>query len=243
MRGVVFLIHGMFATAEFWQGYRDFFEQKGYVVRAPNLLGHSKGQDAVELKDIRINDYVQQCVREIEDIAEKPVIMGHSMGALIAQKLAELGLAKKLVLVSAAPPKGISVLSRSALRTFMGSVPHIALGQPFKLPLSGVRYGIMNTLPAQEQERGYAALVYESANAAREFVRGTVAVNTDRISCPVLVVAGSEDRTIVPGISRRVAERYNASYIEYSGYCHWRLIQGTGWEKVAEGISSWIENS
>jgi len=99
----------------------------------------------------------------------------------------------------------------------------------------------MNTLSAEEQERLYGQFVYESAWAAREFVTGGIAVDAEKVTSPALVVAGSEDRTIVPRIARKIAEKYHASYIEYPGYCHCRLAQGTGWRKVAEDIASWIE--
>jgi len=238
----LFLIHGMWVTSDSWQNYHDFFEQRAYVTRAPTLLGHRVGHYPKELRDTHIMDYVRQCVKEIEDMEGQPIIMGHSMGALIAQKLAEFGLAKKLVLLAAGPPEGISPLSWSVLWTFIRSVPQIALGKPFKPPLDKVRYGIMNTLSAKEQERLYAEFVCESAHAVGEFITGAVTVNAEKLTCPVLVVAGSQDRTIVPRVAKKVAEKYHASYIEYPGYCHWRLIQGTGWQKVAEDIASWIEN-
>jgi len=67
-------------------------------------------------------------------------------------------------------------------------------------------------------------------------------VDAEKVTSPVLVVAGSEDRTMVPRIARKIAQRYHASYIEYPGYCHCRLVQGTGWQTVAEDITSWIDN-
>jgi pimeloyl-ACP methyl ester carboxylesterase len=73
-------------------------------------------------------------------------------------------------------------------------------------------------------------------------VIGGVTVDAEKVTSPVLVVAGSEDRTMVPRIARKIAQRYHASYIEYTGYCHCRLVQGTGWQTVAEDITSWIDN-
>jgi pimeloyl-ACP methyl ester carboxylesterase len=151
-------------------------------------------------------------------------------------------LAKKLILLAASPPKGISPLSCSVLWTFIRSVPEIALKKPFKLPLSKARYRVMNTLSSKEQERLYARFVYESACAPRDCVTGAIAVDAEKVTCPVLVVAGSEDRTIVPRIAKKVAQKYHASYIEYPGYCHCRLIQGAGWRKAAQDIASWIES-
>jgi non-heme chloroperoxidase len=132
----LFLIHGMCVTSDFWQNSHNFFEQRGYLTRAPTLLHHKKYLYPEELKDTHIMDYVQQCVKEIKGMEEKPVIIGHCMGGIIAQKLAELGLAKKLILLAPAPPKGISPLSWSVLWIYLRNITEIVLGKPFKIPFS-----------------------------------------------------------------------------------------------------------
>lgn len=80
-------------------------------------------------------DYVQQAKAEIEKLSDKPVIIGHSMGALIAQKLAELGLASKLVLIAPSAPKGISVMAPSVLITFSANICDVVLKNHFSYPL------------------------------------------------------------------------------------------------------------
>jgi pimeloyl-ACP methyl ester carboxylesterase len=239
---MLFMIHGMWVTSDMWGNYRDFFELRGYPTKAPTLLHHRKFPYPEELKDTHIMDYVQQCVKEIEDMEAKPIILGHSLGGLIGQKLAELGLAQTLVLIAPAPPRGISPLSRSVLWTYIRSIPKIILGEPFKLPLSKARYGVMNSLSVEEQDRLYSQFVYESAWAPREIVMGSISVDASKITCPVLVIAGVQDRAIPIKIAKKIAGKYHASYIEYPGYCHCGLIHGPGWQKVAQGITSWIEN-
>jgi len=49
---------------------------------------------ATGIKRIGIMDYVKQTKKEIQQLHEKPIILGHSIGGLIAQKLAELGWQK-----------------------------------------------------------------------------------------------------------------------------------------------------
>jgi pimeloyl-ACP methyl ester carboxylesterase len=236
------MIHGMWVTSDVWRNYRNFFEQRGYLTKAVTLVHHRRFPYPEELKDTHIMDYVQQCVKEIENMEAKPIILGHSLGGLIGQKLVEFGLAQKLVLIAPAPARGISPLSRSALWTYFGSIPKIILGEPFQLPLNRARYGLMNSLSVEGQERLYSQFVYESPWAPREIVMGSISVDASKVTCPVLVIAGTQDRAIPTKIAKKVAAKYHALYIEYPGYCHCGLIQGPNWQKVAEGITSWIEN-
>ena len=42
-------------------------------------------------------------------------------------------------------------------------------------------------------------------------------------------------------VVRKVANKYNAEYVEYPKWYHHSLVASSGWEKVAEDVFSWIE--
>ena len=127
------MVHGMWATASLWDDYCVFFNNQGYDVKAITLLHH--GGILGELKDIGIMDYVEQAKTEIEKLNSRPIIIGHSMGGLIAQKLAEMGLARKLVFLAPAAPKGISVLTLSVAMTFSANISNVVMGRQIALPV------------------------------------------------------------------------------------------------------------
>lgn len=233
------MIHGMWATASLWDNYAHFFESQGYNTKAITLLYHSNSKD--RLKDIGVMDYVQQAKTEIEKLSDKPIIIGHSMGALIAQKLGEMGLAEKLALVAPSAPKGISVMTPSALITFSANICDVVLKKPFLIPFKNASYGQMNTMSHEKQIGVYRDFVYESGLAAYEIVSGKIDVDENKVTCPVLVIAGGQDRATPPKVVRKVADKYNALCVEYPGHCHVSLVKGLGWEKIAEDISRWIE--
>ena len=52
-------------------------------------------------------DYAADLEREILALPERPVIIGHSMGGLLAQILAARGLCSRLVCLTPAAPRGI----------------------------------------------------------------------------------------------------------------------------------------
>ncbi len=233
----ILLIHGMWTTASFWEYYSNFFAGKGCNTKAVTLLYHGYSTD--RLKDIGVMDYVKQVAEEPGKVADKPVIIGHSMGALIAQKLAEKGLAAKLVLIAPSAPKGISVMKPSVLRTFSANISNILLKKPFIIPPGNAVYGLMNTMSQEEQTRVYRDFVYESALAAYEIVRGRITIADSKVTCPVLVIAGGQDRATPPEVVRKIAAKYNALYMEYPEHCHVSLVKGSGWEQVARDIFDW----
>src|SRR5262249_40851631 len=83
----------------------------------------------------------------------RPVVIGHSFGGLIAQRLLGQGLAAAAVGIDAAPIKGVRFLPRSALR-----VASVALRNPanrkraVSLTREQFRYGFGNAIPAAESD-------------------------------------------------------------------------------------------
>lgn len=233
------MVHGMWATASLWDDYCVFFNNQGYDVKAITLLHH--GGILGELKDIGIMDYVEQAKTEIEKLNSRPIIIGHSMGGLIAQKLAEMGLARKLVLLAPAAPKGISVLTLSVAMTFSANISNVLLKKPFLIPFRNASYGLMNTMSRSEQIKAYQDFVCESGLAAYEIAQSKIDIDASNVTCPVLVIAAGQDKATPPKVVRKVANKYNALYVEYPEYCHHSLVAGSRWHKVAEDISRWIE--
>jgi len=235
----ILLIHGMWSTASFLENYSNFFMSKGCNTKAITLLYHGDLKD--KLKDIGVMNYVEQVEEELSKVIDKPIIIGHSMGALIAQKLAEKGLAAKLVLIAPSAPKGVSVMKHSVFRTFSANICNILLKTPFIIPLSNAVYGLMNTMSQEEQTDIYRDFVYESGLAAYEIVRGRIAIDDSKVTCPMLVIAARQDKATPPEVVRKVADKYGACYKEYPEYCHVSLVKGLGWEKVAKDIYDWAK--
>lgn len=118
--GIVF-IHGMWGNAGVWDCYCSFFEAKGYDCRVPVLRFHKADPAAKprpELGQVSLLEYVEDLSRELRGQSTKPVVIGHSMGGLLAQMLAERQLASAVVLLSPAPIAGTLLMNPSALRCF-----------------------------------------------------------------------------------------------------------------------------
>jgi pimeloyl-ACP methyl ester carboxylesterase len=109
-------------------------------------------------------------------------------------------------------------------------------------------YSMLHLLPPGEQREVYDRFVYESGRAATEIgywlldPKGASKVDASKVTCPVLVVAGAEDRITPASVVRRVAEKYNAvsTYREFKNHAHWIMTE-PGWQEVAEYAVEWLK--
>src|SRR3954464_761811 len=109
-RPPVLFVHGYFATAAVFTNWLPFFANRGFPAYAVNLRGRAESRTVADLGRASIGDFVDDASAVARRL-DKPVVVGHSMGGLIAQCLAERGEVRAAVLISPAPPRGITVLS------------------------------------------------------------------------------------------------------------------------------------
>jgi non-heme chloroperoxidase len=200
-RQTIVMIHGMFGGSWCWDHYRGYFERRGDTCLTPALRYHAVDPAAVphpNLGTVSLLDYADDLEKEIRNLGEKPVIMGHSMGGLIAQILGSRGLAKSLVLLAPAAPAGISPLKPSVIKSI--PVAMIRWGfwkKPVKSTFESTIYSALHLLSPKEQRDVYRRYVPESGHAAFEMglwfldSRRAAFVDEKRIDVPVLVVSGA----------------------------------------------------
>ena len=230
----------MWTTSAFWDNYVRFFTKLGYDTTAINLLHHGDSKD--KLRHTGVVDYVKQVEHELSRLGGIRVVIGHSMGALIAKKMAESGHASQLVLMAAPGSTSMMMKNPAIYRTFSANIIDILLKRPFIIPERKAIHGLMNTLPLEQQSSLYRGFVYESGSAMHDIVCGRISIDSDKVRCPVLVIAGGRDRIAPPSMGKKVAIRYKASYREYPKHCHVSLVNGPGWEKPAGDIARWLES-
>jgi pimeloyl-ACP methyl ester carboxylesterase len=250
MGKTILMIHGMWGGPHLWDNYRPFLEGRGHRCLAP-ALRHHQGPPPVppppELGTTSLLDYAADLEAEVRALPEKPWIVGHSMGGLLAQILAARGLAEKAVFLCPAAPRGILALKPSVVRSFWSAMTRWAFWRRPFLPTYGeARYALWENLSEEESRAQYARFVPESGRAAFEIGlwpldrRRASEVDARRVTCPVLVVAGGRDRITPEPVVRQVARRYGAPYRVFPEMAHW-VIGEPGWEEVAGFVLGWLE--
>ena len=252
MSQTIIMIHGMFAGGWVWEGYRKVFESKGYTCITPTLRYHDTIQGNPphpQLGTTSLLDYVHDLETEIRKLNTLPIIMGHSMGGLLTQILGSRGLAQALVLLAPAAPKGIMALRYTVIRSVLSELTTYGFWKkPIQPVFKNTAYSSLHLLHPDQQKEVFSRFGYESGRAAWEIAfgfldkNGASAVDESKITCPVLVIAGTEDRLTPASVVKKVAAKYSAvsTYKEFEGHAHW-IVGEPGWEDIAQYIHDWLD--
>lgn len=235
-RPPIVMIHGMWTTGHCFDRLRAHFEARGHRVLTPTLPFHDIAPDDPPPPGIgtaSLIDYADALEEEILAFDRDAILIGHSMGGFLAQKLAARGLGSALVCLAPAPSAGMFPLLPGPTKIFLRTIRRIDFWrQPIKGRWEVARWGIFNAgVPEEEARREFARQVWESGRVLFEFscwyLDGdrAAAVNRDRIRMPVLIVIGSQDRITPVPWARSAARRFEgrARYQEYPAFGHWLI--------------------
>jgi len=254
MAKTIVMIHGMQGAGWYWEKYKGFFEARGYHCVTPTLRFHDVDPEEPpnpHLGTTSLLDYAEDLEKEIRSLDELPTLMGHSMGGLLAQILGSRGLARALVLLTPASPSGILALRPSVIRCFWSGLKIWGFWRkPVRQTFHEAVYSMLQLLTVEEQKEIYDRFVHESGRAACEIGlwffdrKGAAKVDEAKVTCPVLVIAGTQDRITLASVVRKVARKYGAvsTYKEFANHSHW-VVAEPSWEEIAGYIADWLEQA
>jgi pimeloyl-ACP methyl ester carboxylesterase len=245
------MIHGAFSASWAFDHYADLFRAYGAKVIAPTLRHHETRPGTRAPRELGLTsmlDYADDIEALVRALDQPPVVIGHSMGGLVAQMVAQRVPVKALALIAPSAPWGILPSSHWEIMSAQGL--YLA-GQFWNKPLRPEAWiaetHALDLIPAGEREALFARFVPESGLATFEILhwpadmRRATYVNADKVRCPVLCIAGEYDRVNPPKTVASIARRYRgrAEYFEVARASHW-LIGEPGWEKTARFVREWV---
>jgi pimeloyl-ACP methyl ester carboxylesterase len=254
----VVFVHGLWLHSDSWEAWVDRFREAGYDPQAPGWPGD--GATVEETRDNPdavaghgINDVVAHYSEIVQSLDAKPVLIGHSFGGLIVQRLLGNGLGAAGVAIDAAPIKGVLVLPRSALK-----VASVALKSPanrtkaVSLTEDEFRFGFGNTVSDDESKELFDRWTIPSpgkplfeAAFANFSPHSPARVNTSNSTRgPLLLTAGGRDNTVPATITRATLKQYRHSTAvtdlrEFPDRGH-SLCIDAGWGDVADAVLDWV---
>ncbi len=251
MAKLAVLIHGMWATPDVWQNWGAFLEARAWQTMTPALRHHEAAllSPPAELGSTSLLDYVADLEATLRLLPEKPVVVGHSMGGLLALMLCAKGLARAGVLLTPAPPAGVMALRPSNLWAFARIEMNWGWWRkPHRATLDEALWHTFNTSNQQEGAERHAGFVHDSGRALFEmglpWLDGGKATTIDPrlVTVPLLLVACEKDRLTPPDVVRRTAQRFGhvSDLVEYPGQGHWVMGQ-PGWRQIAEDTVAWMD--
>ena len=143
------LLHGLLGSHAYWDEVVSHIPSAKYEVIAPDLLGFGQSAKPKDL-DYKIDDHVAAIERAVFNTTKTPVtLVGHSMGAMIALRLAAKypDRVKSLILVNLplfSDPKQAGRIVKKALRPLQR-----VYVSPAGIVLYGMRNNVLKTFITQ----------------------------------------------------------------------------------------------
>jgi pimeloyl-ACP methyl ester carboxylesterase len=236
--GRLLLVHGMFGGPWVWQHYLPYLAARGWEGWAVTLRGHARPL-AADAGRLRLAGDVADLAAAAAALGD-PVLIGHSLGGLLALKVAEQHGARGVVAIAPAPPRGIFALrSLSLLAAAIRYAPGMLRGAPLPPRRRLLHRLVLHRLDPDERARVWRRLVPESGRRALEVVVPGLPVRAERVRCARLIVAAGADRLTPARMVRRIARRYGAVCYEYAALGHMAPLE-PDWRLVAADVATWL---
>ncbi|OBF97009.1 hypothetical protein A5790_00295 [Mycobacterium sp. 852002-51152_SCH6134967] len=236
----ILFLHSIFGTPELYKPWLEFFRATGYECRTATMPGRNP-TDREVLSASGVAEFFEAALAAYDSLDAPAVVVGHSIGGLLGQKLAAVRDVRALVLL-ASIPAGVLWPQLRSLPHLVPILPAVLAGRPVLPNARTMRAVPLSTLPTAEQDELVPKLVPDSGKAFRALTLGTPSVRANRrsVRCPVLVVSGGSDRNVAPWISRRIAKRYGAEHQMHPDMPHW-IVAESGLQQVAPPVLQWLE--
>jgi len=253
MRKSIVFIPGAFAGAWTMENLNGFFTERGFECHSPNFRHHAGGPRAEAdpaLAGTSIEDYTNDIADLIATLDDKPILFGHAVGAIIAQKLAARGLASAIVLINSNGIWGMlppTEEERNLGRDLMAAAPFA--GQTMNVEFDMMAVFALNNLSPDAQRAVFDKLEPESGQVMFELFywmfdnNKAIHVDTDKVECPALVLTGADDKAVSTETAQNLAAKYGdrATYYQVPNAAHFMMMEDI-WPQMADYCQNWLND-
>lgn len=242
----IIFVHGAWCGNWVWEDLIKGFDAKSYAFHFAELPYRSKAENR-HVSEANFSLYRQAVMEVARDVeakyGEKPIMIGHSLGGMIVQSLASLGVVERAVLIAPASPGGVFQITPKMLKVFSWWITRWGFWKTSsKMPFEHFHRYLLSGWDIELARTFYSKLVHDSGRVLAQiaFWHSSTYVPAESVACPVLCLAGTRDHIATPALVRNLALRYKGRYIEYNA-SHFLFNEPEHLQDVARDIQNFIE--
>jgi pimeloyl-ACP methyl ester carboxylesterase len=254
----VLFIHGLWLHATSWEPWTHLFRDAGYEPHAPGWPGdgdtvEASRADPEAIAGHGIDDVTEHFARIIDGLPSPPVLIGHSFGGMIAQKLLGQDRAVAAIAIDAAQIKGVLPVPLSALKATLPVFKNPAnKNRSVSLTAEQFRFAFANAVSEKESQELYehwaipapGRPLFEAASANFNPHSPAKVATDNENRGPLLLITGGKDHTVPESVTRSTLKQYRHSeavtdIVKFDDRSH-SLTIDSGWREVADACLTWL---
>ncbi len=237
-------IHGGYCDGWCWDPYfLPWFAQRGYAAHALSLRGHGASGGHETLFIAGLDDYAADVEHVASRLPTAPVLIGHSMGAAIVERLMATRPVRAAALFSPVPPAGLLSLAARLATERPDYLLQMSQFDPTRLSahvLETLRpFYFSNDVDPVILDEATQHLGVESPRALLDLSLRLHWQLPERGGAPVLVLGVEGDRICTPEEVRATAHHHGVEATILPGLAHMLMLERR-WEEPARALSRWL---
>jgi pimeloyl-ACP methyl ester carboxylesterase len=230
----VLFVHGVAHAAwVFQENWMAPTVERGYPAYALSLRGHGGSAGHRKIGRTLMRDYVHDIMQTITELPQPPVLIGHSMGALLAQLVAERYPVRALVLLTPAPAHGGWAALGKMFRQWPLDTLGVIGGRTLPMRNDTLFAGLDESTGNRLAER----MGRESPIAQYELLRRRA---IGPITVPVLVIGAQRDALVPARDVARTAARFGVQPVWMRDMGH-DVMLDAGWDRALNVVLDWLD--
>jgi pimeloyl-ACP methyl ester carboxylesterase len=243
-RSPLLFVHGAYVGAWCWaEHWLPWFAAQGHPAYALSLRAHGRSGGRERLNEFGLAAYAEDLLAAIARLECAPILIGHSMGALVVQKALERGIeCPARVLICPVPPYGLLPATFSlafARPALFAQIQAMAAGH--RVSLDALQQAMFSApLDAERLQRVYARMQPESSRALLDMSGWGLPQPWHAAAGPTLVLGAERDLLIPVSQVAASAHALGADYRMLEGLGHAVMLE-SGWMSAARTLFAWLD--